>query len=364
MKRMCIVVGTRPEIIKMSPVVRYCEENHIEFFLLHTGQHYSYEMDKCMFRDLELPDVKYNLDVGSGPHGEQTAKILQRTEEILSKERPDVVLVQGDTNSVLAAALAASKMSIKVGHVEAGLRSYDRSMPEETNRVLTDHISDFLFCPTHTAKRNVLVEGIDEGRTCVSGNTIVDAVFQNVQIAARKSDIMDRLCVKTKKYILVTAHRQENVDHIERLQGIITALDLIFNKYKETIIYPMHPRTGRYLTRFKIQVPETVTVIEPLSYLDFLCLEANARLILTDSGGVQEESCIHKVPCVTLRKNTERPETIDIKSNIIAGTDPENILYCVELMLKRKRVWGNPFGDGKASRRIVGHIKEYFDEYV
>ena len=358
--KICVVVGTRPEIIKMSPIIRYCEDKNIDYFMLHTGQHYSYFMDKTFFEDLELTDARYNLDVGSGTQAVQTAKILKGTEEILIKDRPDIVLVEGDTNSVFAAALASSKLSIQVGHVEAGLRSYDRTMPEEINRVLTDHVSDFLFCPTATAKENVLKEGIDERKIYVTGNTIVDAVIQNTEIAINKSKIIDDLFLEKKKYILVTAHRQENVDKKAKLQDIITALDWINKKYDIPIIYPMHPRTRNNLNQFKITVPEPINLLDPLSFLDFLNLEANARLILTDSGGVQEESCILNVPCVTLRENTERPETIDIKSNILAGTDPERVLQSVEIMLNREKEWHNPFGNGDAACKIMECIYQHF----
>ena len=357
--KICVVVGTRPEIIKMSPIIRYCEGKDVDYFILHTGQHYSYSMDKTFFEDLKLPDVRYNLDVGSGRQGVQTAKILKGTEGILLEDRPDIVLVEGDTNSVFAAALASSKLRIKVGHVEAGLRSYDRTMPEEINRVLTDHISDFLFCPTATAKENVLREGVDERKIYVTGNTIVDAVIQHKEIATKKSKIIDDLFLEKKKYILVTAHRQENVDKKAKLQDIITALDWINKKYDIPIIYPMHPRTRNNLTEFKITVPEPITLLDPLSFLDFLNLEANARLILTDSGGVQEESCILNVPCVTLRENTERPETIDLKSNILASTDPERVLQSVDIMLNREKDWHNPFGNADAAYKIMDYIYQH-----
>ena len=356
--KIAVILGTRPEIIKLSVIIRICQEKKYDYFVIHTGQHYSYEMDKTFFKDLELPEVKYNLDVGSGTHGEQTAKILERIEQVLIKEKPDIALVQGDTNTVLAGGLAASKLGIKVGHVEAGLRSYDRNMPEETNRVLTDHLSDFLFCPTENSKKIAASEKIDEEKIYVTGNTIVDAVIENKKIAAKKSNILEELKIKKEKYILVTAHRQENVDVEEKLQNLISAFEELYNKYKMPIIYPMHPRTQKMIKKFNIRTPENLKIINPVGFLDFLMLEANAKIILTDSGGVQEESCILQIPCVTLRENTERPETIEVGSNKLAGTDPENIIKAVEEMINITKNWENPFGNGKSSEKILEILKQ------
>ena len=203
-----IILGTRPEIIKMSPIIRECEKQGLDYFILHTGQHYSYNLDRIFFEDLELPAPKYNLDVGSGTHAEETGKMLIGIEKVLLKEKPDIVLVEGDTNTVLAGALAAAKLHIKVGHVEAGLRSYDRSMPEEINRILADHVSDYLFAPTEKAKENLLREGIEEDKIFVTGNTIVDAVYQNLEIAKRKVNILDKLNLSSREYFLITSHRR------------------------------------------------------------------------------------------------------------------------------------------------------------
>lgn len=350
--KVAIVIGTRPEIIKMSPIIRECEKKGVEYFILHTGQHYSYKMDKIFFEELELPQPKYKLDVGSGSHAEQTGRIMIGTEKILIAERPDVVLVQGDTNTVLAVALAAAKLHIKIGHVEAGLRSYDRSMPEEINRVLTDHISDYLFAPTEIAKQNLLTEGIDKEKIFVTGNTIVDAVYQNLEIANRKTDILKSLGLESKRYILATAHRQENVDNRDRLEGILRGLKLVHEKFSLPVVYPIHPRTRRRIKEFNLNL-NGIEAIEPLGFLEFLQLEANAKLILTDSGGVQEESCILGVPCVTLRDNTERPETLEVGSNVLVGTEPEKILEGVKKMIDKEHSWKHPFGDGKAGERII-----------
>jgi UDP-N-acetylglucosamine 2-epimerase (non-hydrolysing) len=347
-----IVLGTRPEIIKMSPIIRECERRGADYFILHTGQHYSYEMDRAFFEELELPDPKYNLDVGSGTHADQTGRIMVGIEKVLMEEKPDIVLVQGDTNTVLAGALAATKLHIRVGHVEAGLRSFDRTMPEEINRIVADHISDYLFAPTETARQYLLKEGIDDRKICVTGNTIVDAVFQNLEISKKKGHILDTLGLESKGYFLVTSHRQENVDNPENLQNIIAGLEAIHREYSLPVIFPMHPRTKKMVERFNVPM-DGISIMEPAGFLEFLQLESNARLVLTDSGGVQEETCILGVPCVTLRNNTERPETIDVGSNVLAGTGTSEILASVRQMLSSSRAWKNPYGDGKTGRMIV-----------
>ncbi|ODS37195.1 MAG: UDP-N-acetylglucosamine 2-epimerase [Candidatus Altiarchaeales archaeon WOR_SM1_86-2] len=355
-----MVVGTRPEIIKMAPVVRACEKENVEYGIIHTGQHYSYELDKIFFDELELPRPEHNLDIGSGTHAEETGRALAGIEKILMEEKPDVVLVEGDTNSVLAGALAASKIHIKVGHVEAGLRSYSRRMPEEINRVLVDHISDYLFAPTENAKGILLGEGIPGEKIFVTGNTIVDSIYQNLEIANRKSGILKRLNLEKEGYFLVTVHRAENVDVRKRLDGVIDALGKLKERFGLPIIYPVHPRALKQLGNFNIDVrkmEDNVTMIKPVGFLDFLHLEANAKLVLTDSGGVQEETCVLRVPCVTLRDNTERPETVDAGSNILAGCDPEKIIKSADVMLGRERNWKNPFGGGNAGEKIIDILK-------
>jgi UDP-N-acetylglucosamine 2-epimerase (non-hydrolysing) len=350
--KISIILGTRPEIIKFSPIIRGCVRLGLDFFILHTGQHYSYNMDKVFFEQLNLPNAKYNLDLGSGSHGKQTGKMLVGIEEILLKESPEVVLVQGDTNTVLAGALAAVKLGIKVGHVEAGLRSYDRKMPEEINRVLADHASDFLFAPTPKSREILLHEGIDEDKIFMVGNTVVDALHQNLEIAQSKSQIFDILGVESGQYMLSTAHRQENVDDKKKFSGLICGLQNVHSEFNLPLIYPIHPRAKKQLDQFRIY-STGITFVEPLDYLAFLQLESKARLVLTDSGGVQEEACILGVPCVTLRNNTERPETVEVGSNILAGTDPETILEAAKMSLYHKKNWTNPFGEGKTSEKII-----------
>lgn len=352
----CIILGTRPEIIKMSPIIRECLKRGIDYFILHTGQHYSYEMDKIFFSELALPPAKYYLDVGSGLHGEQTGKMLIEIEKVLMKEKPDVVLVQGDTNTVVAGALAAAKMGIKVGHVEAGLRSYDRSMPEELNRIVADHISDYLFTPTKKSREILLKEGIPEEKTFVTGNTIVDAVLQNIELSDKEL-VLSKLELENEHFILLTAHRQENVDDRQRFENIIEGLKLVSQDSGYPIIFPIHPRTRKRLDEFclweKIRSIKGIKIIEPTGFLELLVLESCAKLVITDSGGLQEETCILKTPCITIRENTERPETVEAGANLLVGTDPQCMLECSKEIMKRKRNWNNPFGDGKAGKRIV-----------
>lgn len=354
--RVCIILGTRPEIVKFSPIIREIEHANLDYFILHTGQHYSYNMDKIFLKQLDLPNVKYNLDVGSGTHGEQTGRILIGIERILQKEQPDIALVEGDTNTVLAGALAAVKLGMKVGHVEAGLRCYDRNMPEEINRTIADHCSDLLFAPTTNSKNTLLGEGIPRQKIFVTGNTIVDAVIQNIKISEKKRSMNKKLRIDKQRYLLSTIHRQENVDNKKRFQDILTGLELVSKKTGLPVIYPIHPRSKKQLSNFKISV-HNIRMIEPVDYLSSLQLERSAKLILTDSGGIQEEACILGIPCVTLRYNTERPETLEVGANILAGTKPEEIVEKTETMLRTTKRWKQPFGDGKAAKRIVKIIK-------
>ena len=336
----------------MAPIIRVLEQKKADYFVLHTGQHYSYNLDKVFFKQLKLPEAKYNLKIGSGSHSEETAKILVGAEKVLLKDTPDIVLVEGDTNSVFAAALAATKLHISVGHVEAGLRSYDRQMPEEINRILTDHCADYLFAPTPQAKEILRGEGIPDSKIFITGNTIVDTVYQHVALAEKTASALSTLSLTRGKYFLVTIHRQENVDDQAKFSSILEGLEKIAAEFDLPVIYPIHPRARKMLTKFGLKLRK-VRLIEPLDYLGFLQLESNARLILTDSGGVQEEACILKVPCVTLRDNTERRETIDVGANTLAGSSVAKIVECTRSMLHGPKEWANPFGDGRASERIV-----------
>jgi UDP-N-acetylglucosamine 2-epimerase (non-hydrolysing) len=286
--------------------------------------------------------------------------MLRRLDEVLEKEQPDVVLVEGDTNTVLAGALAAVKLGIKVGHVEAGLRSYDRRMPEEINRVVADHCSDYLFAPTEKSAGILLHEGVPEDWVFMVGNTVVDAVNQNLELAEAKFKVLLELGVKHGEFVLATSHRQENVDDKTRFSGIIEGLRRVQEVLGVPVVYPVHPRARKQMERFGLE-SNGLRLVEPLDYLAFLRLESCAKLVLTDSGGVQEEACILCVPCVTLRDNTERPETLEVGANVLAGTDPKRIVDCAKLMVDKKRSWVNPFGDGESGRKIVEILRKKFD---
>jgi UDP-N-acetylglucosamine 2-epimerase (non-hydrolysing) len=359
--KVAIVLGTRPEIIKMSPIVRVLEKKSIDFFILHTGQHYSYNMDQVFFEQLKLPQPKYNLKVGSGTHAEETGKMMIGIEKVLLDEKPSIVLVEGDTNSVLAGSLAAVKVRLDVGHVEAGLRSFDRGMPEEINRIVADHISQILFAPTEKARGNLLYEGIKEEKIHVTGNTIVDAVYQNLELANKSlgKRVLESLGIVEGNYFLATVHRQENVDNPKRFKGILEGLKLVQDYFGMPIVYPIHPRSRKMMKEYGFD-PGKIVLTEPIDYLSFLTLESRAKLVFTDSGGVQEEACILKVPCVTLRDNTERPETIEVGANTLAGAEPKRILEKTKLMIDDSRGWPNPFGDGRAGERIVSILEERF----
>lgn len=359
------VFGTRPEIIKLAPVIRAFEEMGIEPLLVHTGQHYDYEMSSVFLEELELRKIDYHLEVGSGTQAEQTGTAMIKIEKVLMKEKPDVTLVQGDTNTVLAGALASVKLKIPVAHVEAGLRSFDRTMPEEVNRILADHASEVLFAPTEEARENLEREGITEN-VYVVGNTVVDAVLQNAKIAERKSDILERLGLKSREYILITAHRAENTDSKENLRRLLEILEALPIK----AVYPMHPRTRKRLESFglwgRVEAIENLIVTKPLGYLDFLKLQRNAKIVMTDSGGIQEESIILNVPCLTLRYNTERPETVKAGGNVLVGLEKERALSSLERLLNDEEFYKkmanapNPFGNGKSGQRIAEILLELY----
>ena len=352
MTKICIVLGTRPEIIKLSPIIRACEKKEVDYFIIHTGQHYDKNLGEIFFDELELNKPKYNLKIGSCSHGKQIGRMIEKIEEILLEEKPSVVLVQGDTNSVLAGALAANKLNIKVGHIEAGLRSYDKSMPEEHNRVITDHISDYLFIPTKESAENVKKENIVDEKLFIVGNTIVDAVEQNKVIAEKTKDVLTKLNIE-EEYILTTAHRAENVDNPTRLKKMSEGLNKVTTELNMPIIFPIHPRTKKRMEEQNIQLHNNIKIIEPEGYLEFLQLMQKAKVILTDSGGIQEEASTLKVPCVTLRDNTERPETITLGCNKLAGVEPESVVAATKEMISKTRDWTSPYGDGKTAERII-----------
>lgn len=345
------VVGARPQFIKAAPVSNAIRAaGHCEF-LVHTGQHYDYGMSQIFFDELQIPQPAINLEIGSGSHGQQTGQMLIRLEEVIQAQQPDFVLVYGDTNSTLAGALAAVKLGTPVAHVEAGLRSFNRTMPEEHNRILTDHCADLLFCPTQTAVDLLATEGVTKGVHLV-GDTMFDAVQQFSNTAAQRSAILDTLKLAAKGYLLATIHRPYNTDEPENLRSILAA----FAEIDEPVIFPVHPRTRKKIA--DLGLPEAgvaqVRMIEPVGYLDMLVLEQNARLILTDSGGIQKEAFFFAVPCVTLRPETEWVETVETGWNVLVHADRAKIVAAV-----KEHIWpvGAPphiFGDGHASERIVG----------
>lgn len=354
--RLALVFGTRPEIIKLAPVMEACAQRGIEFTTIHTGQHYSENLTDVFFERLGLPSPDFNLDVGSGPHGAQTGSILTRVEDVLLEERPDVVLVQGDTNSVLAGSIATSKLPMELGHVEAGLRSFDRNMPEEINRTLSDHASDYLFAPTQNAADQLRTEGIPRDRIHVTGNTIVDAVYAFRGVAEEESAVLDDLGLSPGEFVLMTAHRAENVDDPDRFGGMLAAAQQVGRDLGVPVIYPIHPRSRRRLDEFDVTVSDPVRLLDPVDFLSFIRLESTARLILTDSGGIQEEACILQTPCVTMRDSTERPETVDVGANEVAGTRRQDIVDATDRMASVEPDWSNPFGDGTAAEQILDHL--------
>lgn len=345
------VIGARPQFIKCAPLSRSIRREHEEI-LVHTGQHYDPEMSDIFFKELNIPQPDYNLGIGSSSHGEQTGEMLIAIEKVLLKEKPDIVLVYGDTNSTLAGALAASKLYIKVAHVEAGLRSFDRSMPEEINRVITDHISDLLFCPTDTAAINLRKEGILSGIYQV-GDVMLDALKYNQKIAEEKSTILEDLNLISKEYLVATVHRPSNTDNLDSLSSIVRALC----KSDLPVVFPVHPRTKKCLKQYGLweKLDGSIKVVPPLGYLEMLKLTANARKILTDSGGVQKEAYILGVPCITMRENTEWVETIEDGWNVLVGADYERIVDSIEHFEGAKSI-GNVFGNGDTAERICSFL--------
>jgi UDP-N-acetylglucosamine 2-epimerase len=345
------VAGARPQFIKAAAFSRAVRERHDEV-LVHTGQHYDPQMSAVFFEELALPAPDYHLGAGSAPHGRQTAQMLERLEPVLKREAPDRVVVFGDTNSTLAGALAAAKLGLPVAHVEAGLRSFVRDMPEEINRVVADHVSAYLFAPTETAVENLAREGIVRGVT-LTGDIMYDALLLHAPAAAERSQALRDFALEPGGYALATVHRAANTDDTSRLEAIFAALAML----REPVIVPLHPRAKAALLSTDIKVEPPVRIVEPAGYLDMLALEQGARVVLTDSGGVQKEAYLLAVPCVTLRDETEWPETLEGGWNVLAGADTERILAAA----KRARPVTPPlpaFGDGHAAERMVTALED------
>lgn len=348
------IVGARPQFIKAAVVSNAIIEHNqnssdkIAEEIIHTGQHYDKSMSSDFFRELSIPEPSINLRLGGGHHGAMTGEMLKQIEKRIMKTLPDIVLVYGDTNSTLAGALAASKLNIRVAHIEAGLRSFNKTMPEEINRILTDHISSFLFCPTTTSIKNLAAEGITKGVHHV-GDVMYDTTKTFTRIAENKSNILSLLGLTPKSYLLATVHRAENTDSKENLSQIVDALNELSQMY--TIVIPLHPRTRKALSNQKLSLQPRIKIIEPTPFFDTLVLSKNALALLTDSGGMQKEAYFHRTPCVTLRNETEWVETVAAGWNILAGAKKTEILKALSTETKKAQI--DEYGSGESSRHII-----------
>jgi len=359
MHEIMLVVGTRPEIIKMAPIIRALKKHSLPFIFVHCGQHYDYNMSQQFIEELELPKPDYGYKVKVYSPGSQTGRIMSIIERVVKKAKPKLVLVEGDTNGVLASALAAVKLNVPVGHVEAGLRSFDLRMPEEYNRRLVDHVSTYLFAPTDNARKNLEKENV-WGKIYVTGNTVIDAVIEHLPIAEKKSRILEKIWFK--KFALVTAHRAENVDDPVVLKNFVE----VFIEAPLPVVYPVHPRTRKRMRQQriwrKLSSSKNVQVLPPLGYFDFLLLMKNCEMMLTDSGGVQEEATAPPVrkPVLVIRLSTERPEAVEAGFAKVVGVEKDKILMAMEHTLNKKveRSRVSPYGDGTAGEKIVNIVME------
>ena len=350
-----VVASTRPELIKLAPVMQEFDRRGIEYKFITTGQHYDLALFGVFIKDLKIKTPDHDIEIGSGTQAYQTAAAMVELEKLFSEGEPDVVIVEGDTNSVLSASLAAVKLHIPVAHVEAGLRSFDRNMPEEINRTVADHCSEVLFAPTEVSEKNLLGEGIPPEKIFVVGNTIVDATQKNIALA--NDSILQEF---PRDFLLLTLHRAENVDKIEILRGIIDSITGL----GRDVVFPVHPRTKKMMDAAGFEEHQNLITVEPLGYLDFLALLKNATCVLTDSGGIQEEAIVLNTPCITLRTTTERPETVEAGGNVLAGVDALNITKTAARVLDDEKVYEsmknakNPLGDGKTAEKIVNILLE------
>ena len=346
------VVGARPQFIKLAILSKELRENHNEI-IIHTGQHYDDNMSRYFFEELQIAKPDYNLNIGSGSHGKQTAEMLIGLEDIFLHQKPDVVITFGDTNTTLATGLAATKLNIPVAHVEAGLRSHNREMPEEINRILTDHISDYLFAPTLNAMENIKSENL-YGKPFLVGDVMYDSLLYYGKIAEQKSRILKNLKLKQKEYILLTLHRPYNVDNIQKLQNIFSAL----KQTKRFIVFPVHPRSRKMIESTNTIIPENISIIEPLGYLDFIFLQKHSEKIITDSGGIQKEAYLNGIPCITIRPETEWIETVKAGWNVLVGDKKDQL---IENCLHFKPSHNRPryFGDGHSSKKIISILESH-----
>jgi UDP-N-acetylglucosamine 2-epimerase (non-hydrolysing) len=357
------VVGGRPNFVKIAPILEaMAEVSAICPLLVHTGQHYDHEMSRVFFEDLTIPEPDFFLGVGSGTHAQQTARVMVEFEKVLEQEQPDLVLVVGDVNSTLACALVAAKLLVPVAHVEAGLRSFDRTMPEEINRTLTDHLSDYLFTTSQDANENLLREGISAAKIHLAGNVMIDTL-RKCEPLARARKTAETLGLEPRRFAVLTLHRPSNVDDPETFTRILDGLEAVLTRLP--IIFPLHPRSRKRISEFgldgRIESLGKLRLCAPMGYLTFLSLMMDARLVLTDSGGIQEETTALGIPCLTLRENTERPITVEVGTNVIVGTRPDRIATEATRLLGGADTRGRvpPLWDGRAARRIVAVLKNH-----
>lgn len=328
MKKIIVILGTRPEIIKLSPMIPLLEKQ-FQLIIVHTGQHYSYNMDKLFFEELKLPEPKYKLEVGSGSHAYQTGTMMMKIEEVCLKEKPDLILVQGDTNSTLSGTLVAAKLSIPLAHIEAGYRSFNIKMPEEINRIISDRFSEYLFVGDETGVKNIQQEGINNNKIYLVGNTAIDALRRNEKLSS--DSILSKLSLKKEGYVLVTFHRAGNTDDPSNLRNIVDALNYLSQKMR--FVFPIHPRTKEALEKNDLSLSPNILIIEPVGYLDMISLMKYPRFIMTDSGGIQEESAELNIPCLVLRDETEAVEILNAGKTRLATTETEKIIQCGESLI-------------------------------
>ncbi len=360
MKKVVTIIGARPQFIKAATVSKVLAlESGIEELLLHTGQHFDTNMSEVFFEELQIPAPAFHLNIGGGSHGQNTGRMIEKIEEVLINEKPDIVLVYGDTDSTLAGAIAASKLQVPLAHVEAGLRSFNRQMPEEINRILTDHAADILFTPSRAATKQLISEGIEKEKIIFSGDVMYDAVLMYGNIAFKRSNrILENL--SEYPFILLTLHRAENVDNQNKLSNILESL----NRLKHKFIFPVHPRTAKRIQEFKIKVPSNLSLIDPVGYIDMLYLQRKSYLIMTDSGGIQKEAFFNKVPCITLRTETEWRELVEIGVNIVIANDLMRINEIIDsaMNVPSETFENKLYGNGDAAKVIVNEINNFFNK--
>ena len=357
--KICTVIGARPQFVKAAVVsAEFAKHKSINEVIIHTGQHYDPAMSEIFFRELNVPNEKYNLEIGSGSHGVQTGKMLSSIEKVLQDEAPDYVLIYGDTNSTLAGALCASKLHIPIAHIEAGMRSFNKKMPEEINRIIADHLSEINFCSTKTAMDTLKRENLGSTGVLV-GDVMYDCSLKVAEFAEKRYDPFAKFTVEKNNYALLTCHRAENTDHRECLTEIVKAVNKISEKM--TVLYPVHPRTGKFINEYGLSFSNNVKLIAPVGYLEMILLEKHASYILTDSGGVQKEAFFYRVPCITMREETEWVETAALGWNKITGANSKQIIDAFADFTKNRpaKTSAKPYGNGDAASKIVSRLTKF-----